>query len=123
MPASAAMNQVAEQHRGRADLRLTERHRGEFERQTPGLPDAALDPLGDVAEMAMARVELAEGLADTDHRPPVEDVIGETLRLHPAAMDEAVAVALSVTCGGAERFAGHARLSLQRGKGCKWRSG
>ena len=49
--------------------------------------------LGDVAEMRVARRQLGPGIADADHRPAVEEVVRQTLVLHPAAMGEAVAKA------------------------------
>ena len=57
-------------------------------------PDAALHMLGDVAEMRVARRQLGPGVADADHRPAVEDVVGQPLVLHPAAMQESVLVGL-----------------------------
>ena len=65
-------HQIAEQHGGRAHHRLAERHGGEFEREAAGFPDAALDRLGDLAEMGVARGYLGRRIGDADDRPAVE---------------------------------------------------
>jgi hypothetical protein len=84
--------EVAEQHGRGAQLRFAERHHGELEREATGLVHAVLDVLGEVTEVRVARRELRPRVADADDRPAVEDVIGMALVLHPAAMDEGVAV-------------------------------
>ena len=66
-------------------------------------PDAALDVLGELAEVRVARRQFRPGVADADDRPPVEDVLGQALVPHPAAMDEAVLVVLAEPGGGSVR--------------------
>ncbi len=61
-------DQVAEQHRGRAQVALAGREDRELEREAARLVDAALDPLGQLAEMGVAGRELGQGVADADHR-------------------------------------------------------
>ena len=41
---------------------------GKFQRQTAGLQYAALDRLGEYAQVAVAVIELAVGIADADQR-------------------------------------------------------
>src|SRR4029077_14487334 len=43
----------------------------------------------------IARRQLGPGVADADHRPAVEEVGGQPLVLHPAAVAEAVAVGVA----------------------------
>ena len=74
----------------RFDLAVRE-HR-ELDREAAGLADAALDVLGELAEVRVAGRELGPGVADADDRPAVEQVGREALVLHPAAVHEAVAV-------------------------------
>ena len=93
-------HQVAKQHRRRADLCFAQAHRRELERDAACFPHAALDPLGNVAEMAVAWVEFGKRLTDADDRLAVENVIGQPLRLHPAPVDKAVTVTLAVRRGG-----------------------
>ena len=89
--------EVAEQHRGRPQARLAERHHRELERHAARLPDAALDVLGELAEVHVARRQLRPGVADADDRPAVEDAFGQPAA-HPAAVDEAVLVELAEPC-------------------------
>ncbi len=84
--------EIAEQHGGGAQVGLAQGHHREFEGEAAGLADAALHPLGDVAEMRVAGRQFRPGVADADHRAAVEQVVRISLVLHPAAMDEAVAV-------------------------------
>ena len=91
--------EVAEQHRGRPDAGLAERHHRELERHAARFPDAALDVLGELAEVAVARRQLRPGVADADDRPAVEDVVRQPAA-EPAAMDESVLVRLAEPRGG-----------------------
>ena len=63
---------VAPEHRGRPDLRLAERHDGQVQRDAAGLPDAALDVLGHLVQVAVARREVGRGVGDRDVRPAGE---------------------------------------------------
>ena len=58
-----------------------------------------------------ARREFRPGVADTDDRPPVKDMIGKTLIAHPASVYETVFVCLPKPCGGAilPLLVGHGR--------------
>ena len=67
--------EVAEQHRRRPDARLAERHHRELERHAAGFPHAALDVLGKLAEVPVARRQLRPRVADADDRPAVEDAL------------------------------------------------
>ena len=96
--------EIAEQHRGRAEIALAVREHRELEREAAGLVDAALDPLRQLAEVGVARGELGERVADPDHRATVEQVGRETLILHPAAVQEAVPVGMAEPGGAAQRF-------------------
>ena len=58
--------------------------------------------LGDVAQARVAGGDFRPGVADADHRPAVEHVVGQALALHPAAMDKPVAIQLSVAVTTAE---------------------
>ena len=60
--------EVAVQHRGRLHESLRQRHRRHLDRETAGLPDAALDFLGARAEMAVARIDVAPGVEHGDDR-------------------------------------------------------
>ena len=85
-------------------LRFAQRHHREFERQAAGLIDAALDVLGEAAEMGVAGRQLRPGVADADHRAAVEDVGGNALVLHPAAVHEGV-LAVAAEPGLGPQFA------------------
>ena len=88
--------EVAQEHRGRAQVRFAERGDRELEREAAGLEDAAAHMLGDGAEMRVARRQLGPGVADPDDRPAVEHARRHALVAHPAAVDEAVLVVLPV---------------------------
>ena len=60
--------QVAVEHRRRLLERLRQRHRRHLDREPAGLPDAALDLLDALLEMRVARVDVAPGVDDRDHR-------------------------------------------------------
>ncbi len=89
--------EIAEEHRGRAQARLAERHHRELERQPAGFPDAALHVLGQLPEVAVARRQLRPGVADADDRPAVEHVPSGQSPADPAAMNEPVLVGLGRT--------------------------
>ena len=92
-------HQVAQQHRRRLDLRLAERRDRELERHAARFPDAALDVLGQLPEVLVARGELGRRVADADHRLAGERVVGQAA-LHPAAVDVVVPGAAVVPAGG-----------------------
>ena len=58
--------EVAAEHGGRAEVDLAEGDGGEFEREAAGLQDAAFDRFAELAEVAVAVIEFAEGVADAD---------------------------------------------------------
>ena len=91
-------HQVAQQHRGRLDLRLAERHDGKLQRHAAGFPDAPLDALGQLVEVLVARRELGCRVADADHRLAGERVVGQAA-LHPAPMEVVVTGAARRTTG------------------------
>src|SRR6185437_9590960 len=98
------------EHGRRPHLRFAERHRGELERQAARLPYAALHVLRDRAQAGVARRELGPRVADADDRAAVEHVIGQSLALHPATMNEAVLVLAAVALRAPEPlfvFRGH----------------
>jgi hypothetical protein len=66
--------------------------------------------------MGIARRQLGKGIADPDDRSPLEQIAGNALVLHPAAMHEAVLIGAAEPGRGTERgFLGHF-LSLDHGK-------
>jgi hypothetical protein len=65
--------QVAIEHRRRLLERLGKRDRGHLDGEPARLPDAALDFLGALPEVAVARVDVAPRVDDRDHR--LADVI------------------------------------------------
>ena len=60
----------------------------------PACQTPALDRLGEPAQVRVARRQLGPGVADPDHRPPVEHLVREPLRPHPRPVDEPVPVLL-----------------------------
>ena len=60
--------QVAAEHGGRAEVDFAQRDGGEFEREAARLQHAALDRFAHGAQVAVAVVELAVGVADADER-------------------------------------------------------
>ena len=94
--------QVAKQHGRGPHLGLGQAHGWEFDRHAAGLPDTLLHMLGQVTEATLAGDQFRPGVADADDRAPVEGVVGQAGALHPAAMDESVAVQLAVALGAAQ---------------------
>ena len=88
--------QVAEQHGGRAQLRFAQRHHGKFQRKAACLPHAALHKFGKLAKMRVAGRQLRPGIADPDHRPAIEQVVRPALILHPASVEETIAILSSI---------------------------
>jgi DNA-binding FadR family transcriptional regulator len=109
--------EVAIEHGGGAQQGLAERHHGELEREAAGLVDTDLHLLRERAEVRVAGREFAEGVADADDRAAVELVVRHALALHPASVDEAVAVVSSEPLLAAQLFG---ILLLGRGahRGC-----
>ena len=81
-------HQVAEEHRRRLHQVLAERDRRELERQAAGEQDAALDRLGERAEVQVAVDELRPRVADPDHRPAGERAARDPLGVQRRAVDE-----------------------------------
>src|SRR5690606_10448763 len=72
-----------------------------------GLVHAALDVFGQLAVVAVAGRELRPGVADADHRAPVEHLVRDTHALEPAAVIEALlAVAAKPLLAATARFPG-----------------
>ncbi len=94
--------QIARQHRGRPQIRFAIGEHREFDREAAGFMDAALDVLGQLAEMRIAGRQFRPGVANTDDRPAIEFMIGNALVFHPAAVHEAVLVGGAEPLGGAE---------------------
>ena len=82
-------HQVAEHHRRRPHERLAERDGGELERESARRPDAALDGLGYLAQVRVAVGQLTPGVTNADDGLVLKNSVGETLGLHPRAVDEA----------------------------------
>jgi hypothetical protein len=101
-------HQVAIKHRRRRNVELAQGNGGKLQRPTAGLPDAALDRLGQFAEMNVAVVQLAPGLGDADDRFAQVDV-AEARRLEPGATRQAPLAGVERTTGGACEGVGHGR--------------
>jgi hypothetical protein len=86
-------HQVPVEHRRRLHQGLAERDDGELQREAAGLQHAALDRLGEPAQVDVAVDELAPAVADPDHGSAAERLVREPLRLEPRAVQEAVEVA------------------------------
>ena len=86
-------HQVPVQHRRRLHQRLAERHHRELEREAARLQHAALDRLGQTAQVDVAVHELAPAVADPDQRLAAERLIRDAARLQPRAVQEAVEIA------------------------------
>ncbi len=80
--------EIAIEHGGRLDHHFAERQRRQFHRETSGAKNAALDGLRPLAQMRMARAEIAPGVDDGDHRPAHELVAAHPHLLHPLPMRE-----------------------------------
>ena len=63
---------------------------GKLERKSAGFVHAALHELRELAEVAVAGSQLTPGIADADDRAAIEHVVGITLVLDPAAMQETI---------------------------------
>src|SRR2546422_973362 len=83
-------DQIFVQHRRRAHVGFAGGHDRELERQATCFPYTAFHALGQVPEVRVAGGEFRPGIANPDHWPSIKHVIGQTLILHPAAMDKAV---------------------------------
>jgi hypothetical protein len=79
--------EVAIEHGGRLDERLGERHRGQLERKAAGLQHAALHLLGAHPQMRVARIDVAPGIDDADHRlaAPIGGVVAELAQARAVA--------------------------------------
>ena len=69
-------HQVAQEHRGRVGEGFVDGDRRKLHRQAAGQHHAALHRLDQAGHVAMAGVEVAEGVGDADDRP-VERIVGE----------------------------------------------
>ena len=85
-------HQVAIEHRRRLHQRLAERHDRELAREAAGLQDAALDRLGQAAQVHVAVDELRPRVADADHGSSAERLVADAAGLQPGAVQESVEV-------------------------------
>src|SRR6266545_7504027 len=60
--------------------------------------------------MRVARCGLRPGVADADHRPAVELIVGNALVLHPGAVHQSVAIVPAEPFGAAQTTFGLGRL-------------
>src|SRR6185295_10990497 len=81
------------EHGGRLHHHFGERHRGQLDREAAGLQHAALHLLGALAQVRVARIDVAPRVDDADHRPagPVGRVVADLAQ--PRAMAERAQVA------------------------------
>jgi|GEM_PF-6995797 len=86
--------EIAEQHRCWPKIALAGRKHRKFHRKAAGLIDAVLHALGEVAKMGVTRGKFGPGVADADHRPAVEEIVGKALIFHPATMQETVPIGM-----------------------------
>ena len=77
--------QVAVEHGRWLHQRLAERSNRKFERKAPGLVHPALDLLGQDPQMGVARIQVRPRVADPDHGPAVEHLLGMALVFGPAS--------------------------------------
>jgi hypothetical protein len=80
--------QVTIQHGGGVDKNIVQGDGWKFQGKAARLPHPPLDCLGQFPEMAVAVVQLAEGVADTNYRPAQIQVI-ITHRLEKGAVGKA----------------------------------
>ena len=71
--------QVARELRGRSQVRLAVAEDRELDRKTAGFEDAAFHVFGELAEVRVARCQLAPGVADADDRLALELVVRDAL--------------------------------------------
>ena len=81
--------EVAVEHGRRLDHDFADRQRRQLDRIAARLPDAALHRLGAVAQMRVARADLAPGVDDADDRPAHEFVAAHAHLLRALAMGKA----------------------------------
>ena len=58
--------QVAVEHGGGLDQRFSQRHDGKFDGEAPGFGNAALDHIGQLAEVRITRRQFRPGVANAD---------------------------------------------------------
>src|SRR3989338_7852192 len=95
---------------GRLHEELAEGDHRELEGEAAGAPDAALDGLGELAQVGVEVVELGPGVGDADDGAPVEHEVAEALGLEPRAVGEAVEVAAAEPVAASERVCCHCPL-------------
>ena len=99
--------EVAVEHGRRLDEVLRERQRRELDRESAGLPDAALHLLRPGAEMGVAGVDVGPGVDDRDDRLPHEVRIVVAHLQRARAMPEGAEILRAVPAGGAKGLPGH----------------
>ena len=113
-------DQIAIEHRGGAHQHFAGGHHRELQRPAARLPHAFLHEIGDLAEVRVAGVQLAPGVADANHRAAIKQIVRVALIFHPRAMRKAILVDLAEPLlAAAFEFAvvvavGHAELLLVR---------
>src|SRR5262249_51361438 len=85
-------HQIAEQHRCWPHVELTQRHHWKLDGEAAGLPDTALDGLGERAEMSIAVSQFAPGIGDADDWPALKTPRAEAFRLEGSLPQPAVVV-------------------------------
>src|SRR4029078_12748040 len=63
----------------------------------------ALDSVGNQPEVSIARDQFRPGVANSDHRPAIEQVGGKALVLHPRTMNESIFILEAKPVSGTER--------------------
>ncbi len=97
---------VAVEHRARAQVGLAEAHHRHLEGHPARFPHAALHRFGDIAQPAVARVEVGPGVGDGDHRAAsVDDIDREPELVDRGAVDEPLTVRRGEPGGAAQRAA------------------
>ena len=81
--------QVAIEHRARLHVRFGDGEGRNLHRKSARLPHAALHRLGALAQMRVARIDLAPRIDDGDHGPAGEILLPIAELLHARAMAEA----------------------------------
>src|SRR5207253_9133734 len=103
-------HEIAVKHGRGTDVEFAQGNGWKFQGQAARLPDAALDRLGQLAEVDMTVIELAPGLSDADDRLGQVHIV-KAGSLEPRAPREAPLASIQ----GAARAAGE-RIGLVRGE-------
>jgi hypothetical protein len=112
-------HQVAIQHGGGLHVDFAQRNGGELQRETAGGPHPALHRLGHGAQVEIAVVQLAPGIADPDDGPILKDLRRETFGADGGAVGQALVRGLREPALAAQFRAvgGHSGMVALRGGG------